>query len=99
MKTTDETGSRGGASEAAPDSPAESACRCEKVPLSGRPPRKSEVEALMKRLEWRGVLGPEKGTEEGAVPRRARETAEFHPQAVPDTNALAKVIPFKAVRK
>jgi hypothetical protein len=87
--------SQGEASRTAPDSPA--TCKFKKVRLAGLPPRKSAVEALMKSLAERGVLGPHKDGH--AVSRRASETAESRPQAVAESDALGTVVAFSRHRK
>jgi hypothetical protein len=69
-------------------------CKFKRVLLPGLPPRMNQVEALMKSLESRGVLGPpEEGHAERAV-SRAPETAESRPQPVYESGALATVLPF-----
>ena len=72
-------------SGSAPDPPA--ACGFKKVLLSGLPPRKSEVKALMKSLEGRGTS------------RRALRMAESWLQPVADGDALASVLAFSSYRK
>lgn len=90
--------SRSGPSGTAPDSPA--ACKFKKVLVDGLPPRKNAVDALMKSLEERGVLGPhqEEGHAERAVSRPAFEPAESRPQAVADSGALATILAFSSRR-
>lgn len=97
MTHTGSDASRSEASGTASDSPA--GCKFKKVLLAGLPPRKSAVEALMRSLEERGVLGPqEEGHAERAVSRRAFETAESRPKAVADSDASAKVLAFSSHR-
>ncbi|HEX5854956.1 MAG TPA: hypothetical protein VFZ57_04995 [Thermoanaerobaculia bacterium] len=98
MTDTNADPSRSEASLTAPNSPAR--CRFKKVLLAGKPPRKSAVEALIKSLESRGVLGPpEERLAERAASRRAPETAESGPEAVSESGALATVVAFSSPRK
>jgi hypothetical protein len=96
MTDTNADANRSAASQTAPDAPA--TCKFKKVRLAGLPPRKSAVEALMKSLESRGVLGPE-GHTEREVSRRAPEAAASRPPAAVDSSASATILEFSSHRK
>jgi hypothetical protein len=62
-------------------------CRFPKVLLSGLPPLRSEVDALLRSLDAR------------CSSHDAREAAESRPQAVAESGALATVLTFSSHRK
>lgn len=81
------------------ESEAPGTCKFKKTLLSGLPPRRSQVEALMKSLELRGVLGPPEKGHAMPVASRGAETAEPRPQAAVESGALATVLAFSTPRK